>query len=84
VWTRRHQHIWNGYPSDQYERFFIARTADTVIHAHKQDSHVIGHRWWTFAELMSSSEEFAPRRLCELLADIIRGDYPDPPIDCGI
>jgi 8-oxo-dGTP pyrophosphatase MutT (NUDIX family) len=84
VWTRRHQYIWNGSPCDQYERFFIARTADTVIHPHKQDSHVIGHRWWTFSELVTSSEEFAPRRLCDLLADIIRGDYPDPPIDCGI
>jgi 8-oxo-dGTP pyrophosphatase MutT (NUDIX family) len=84
VWTRRHQHTWNGRPSDQYERFFLARTADTMIHPQKQDGHVIAHRWWTFSELLSSSEEFAPERLSELLADIIRGDYPDPPIDCGI
>jgi 8-oxo-dGTP pyrophosphatase MutT (NUDIX family) len=84
VWTRRHQHIWNGRPSDQYERFFIARTVDTTIDPPKQDSHVVGHRWWTLSQLLTSSEEFAPQRLRELLADIIRGDYPDPPIDCGI
>jgi len=84
VWTRRHQYIWNGRPSDQYERFFIARTADTAVHPQKQDSHVVAHRWWTFSQLLCSSEEFAPARLGELIADIIRGDYPDPPIDCGI
>jgi 8-oxo-dGTP pyrophosphatase MutT (NUDIX family) len=84
VWTRRHQHIWNGRPSDQYERFFIARTADVTIQPRKQDSHVVAYRWWTFPQLFCSSEEFAPQRLGELMADIIRGDYPDPPIDCGI
>jgi hypothetical protein len=45
---------------------------------------VVGHRWWTFPDLRCSTEEFAPRRLAELVADIIRGDYPEPPIDCGI
>lgn len=84
VWTRRHQYVWNGRPSDQYERFYIARTADTAVHPQKQDSHVVGHRWWTFSQLLCSSEEFAPARLGELITDIIRGDYPDPPIDCGI
>ena len=84
VWTRRHQYVWNGRPSDQYERFFIARTADTAIRPHKQDSHVIAHRWWTCSQLAGSREEFAPQRLGELITDIIRGDYPDPPIDCGI
>jgi len=84
VWTRRHQFIWNGRPCDQYERFFLARTADTRIHPQKQDSHVVGHRWWTFSQLLCSSEEFAPQRLGELITDIIRGDFPNPPIDCGI
>jgi len=84
VWTRRHQYVWNGRPSDQYERFFLARTADTGIHPSKQDSHVVAHRWWTLAQLLSSHDEFAPRRLGELMADIVRGDYPDQPIDCGI
>ena len=84
VWTRRHQHIWNGRPSDQYERFFVARTADTKIHPQKQDSHVVAHRWWTFSQLLCSSENSPRSAWRELIADIIRGDYPDPPIDCGI
>jgi 8-oxo-dGTP pyrophosphatase MutT (NUDIX family) len=84
VWTRRHQHVWNGRPSDQYERFFVARTATTEIRPLKQDSHVVAYRWWTLPQLLSSTEEFAPQRLAELITDIVRGDYPDPPIDCGI
>jgi 8-oxo-dGTP pyrophosphatase MutT (NUDIX family) len=84
IWTRRHQHIWNGRLSDQYERFFAARTEATDIRPFKQDGHVIGHRWWTLSQLLSSTDEFAPQRLAELVADIIRGDYPDTPVDCGI
>jgi len=63
---------------------FIARTVETGIHPQKQDSHVVAHRWWTLSQLLSSTDEFAPQRLGELIAAIIRGDYPDPPIDCGI
>lgn len=84
VWTRRHQYIWNGRPADQYERFFVARTADSAIRPQRPDSHVVAHRWWTLSQLMGSSEEFAPARLPTLIADISRGNYPDPPIDCGI
>jgi 8-oxo-dGTP pyrophosphatase MutT (NUDIX family) len=84
VWTRRHQHVWNGRFSDQYERFFVARTDATDVRPNKQDSHVIAHRWWTLSQLLCSTDEFAPQRLAELVADIIRGDYPDPPADCGI
>jgi 8-oxo-dGTP pyrophosphatase MutT (NUDIX family) len=84
VWTRRHVFTWNGQPSDQYERFFVARTNDTEIRPVKQDGHVVDHRWWTLAQLLGSRDAFAPERLTELLADLIRGDYPDPPIDCGI
>jgi 8-oxo-dGTP pyrophosphatase MutT (NUDIX family) len=84
VWTRRHIFTWNDRPSDQYERFFIARSADTRIRPQKQDSHVIAHRWWTFSQLLCSREEFAPQRMAELITDIIRGEYPETPIDCGI
>jgi 8-oxo-dGTP pyrophosphatase MutT (NUDIX family) len=84
VWTRRHVFVWNGRPADNYERFFVARTSDTAIRPTKPDSHVIAHRWWTFSQLLCSSEEFSPQRLGELIPDLIRGDYPDLPIDCGV
>jgi 8-oxo-dGTP pyrophosphatase MutT (NUDIX family) len=84
VWTRRHVFTWNGQPSDHYERFFVARTADITVRPQKPDRHVIAHRWWTFSQLLCSNEDFAPQRLGELIPDLIKGDYPDPPIDCGI
>jgi 8-oxo-dGTP pyrophosphatase MutT (NUDIX family) len=85
VWTRRHEHVWNGRLCDQYERFFVAaRTAETSLAPRQPDSHVVGHRWWHAADIRSSGEEFAPRRLAELLDDVIRRRYPERPIDCGI
>ena len=84
VWTRRHVYLWNGQWHDQYERFFVARTDDNRIRARAQDSYVIGHRWWSLQAIQISTEEFAPRRLAELGNDIIRGKYPDEPIDCGV
>jgi 8-oxo-dGTP pyrophosphatase MutT (NUDIX family) len=84
VWTRRHRYLWDGRWHDQYERFFVARTHDDQIVPKAQDSYVIGHRWWDLAAIASSTEQFAPRRLAEFLPGIIRDQYPDPPIDCGI
>jgi 8-oxo-dGTP pyrophosphatase MutT (NUDIX family) len=84
VWTRHHIFTWNGRPSNQYERFFVARTAETDIRPRKQDSHVVAHRWWTLSQLLVSADEFAPQRMGELVSDIMRGDYPDSPIDCGV
>jgi 8-oxo-dGTP pyrophosphatase MutT (NUDIX family) len=84
VWTRHHIFSWNGRPSNQYERFFVARTAETDIRPQQQDSHVVAHRWWTLSQLLSSAEAFAPQRIAELITGIMRGDYPDPPIDCGV
>ncbi len=84
VWTRRHVFTWEGRRHDQYERFFVARTGENPITPAKADSYVIGHHWWTLSELEQSTEEFAPRRLANLLPAIIRGAYPQPPIDCGV
>ena len=86
VWIRRHEHTWNGKPADQYERFFIARTdapnADLI--GKKLDNYIIGHRWWSLDELTKSEEDFAPRKISELLAPLLHGDLPDKPFDCGI
>ena len=84
VWTRRHVYKWNGRWCDQYERFFIATTVACRARPERQDDYVVDCRWWTLSELQSSREEFAPRRLPELMAQVIRGSYPDLPIDCGV
>jgi 8-oxo-dGTP pyrophosphatase MutT (NUDIX family) len=84
VWTRRHQHVWNGRYSDQYERFFLARTRATDVRPVKQDSHVVAHRWWMLSQLLGSTDDFAPQRLPHLIGDLIRGTCPDDPVNCGI
>lgn len=84
IWTRRHVFTWEGRRHDQYERYFVARTQERPLAPTKSDWYVVGHRWWRLDELERSDEEFAPRRLAILLPSILRGDYPDPAIDCGV
>ena len=85
LWTGRHTYLWDGGRRfDVYERFFVATTKVDCITPKAQDAYVLGHRWWTPAAIESSDEQFAPRRLSDLLGDIVRGNYPAPPIDCGV
>jgi 8-oxo-dGTP pyrophosphatase MutT (NUDIX family) len=84
VWTRHHVFEWQGRVGNQYERFFVARSNQSQVTPRKQDSYVRGHRWWTLAEILRSTDDFAPARLGELLADILRGVYPCEPIDAGV
>jgi 8-oxo-dGTP pyrophosphatase MutT (NUDIX family) len=84
VWTRRHIFDWQGRRHDQYERFFVARSVNPRISPVEADGYIIGHRWWRLAELEQSTEEFAPRRLALLLPSIIRSEFPNPPLDCGV
>nr|WP_320012749.1 NUDIX domain-containing protein [uncultured Desulfobulbus sp.] len=84
VWVRHHRHEWNGKSAYQYERFFVAHTQDVTMSPEEQDSYISGHRWWSLDELRYSSEEFAPGAVAELLPDILKGQYPECPIDCGV
>jgi probable phosphoglycerate mutase len=84
VWFRRHKHSWNGKPADQYERFFVAHTESIMLNPVNQDGYISGYKWWLLDELVSSNEEFAPRAVANLLPDILNGNYPHEPIDCGV
>jgi 8-oxo-dGTP pyrophosphatase MutT (NUDIX family) len=84
VWTRRHAYWFEGRWFDQYERFFVAESADLEVRPIKQDSYVSQHRWWKLPELVAASDEFAPRRLPELFCALAQGEYPHVPIDSGV
>lgn len=84
VWTRRHAYLWDGAPHDQYERFFVAKTVVDHITPRAQDGYIIGHRWWKLHELGTSTDVFAPRRIADLTSDLVRGEHPAHPIDCGV
>ena len=85
VWTRRHIYSFEGRPFDQYERFFVVRGAvETRIVPTERDSYVVGDRWWSLDAIESASDDFSPRQLATLLSPVLRGEYPDPAIDCGV
>ena len=84
VWVRRHVYTWEGRSYDQYERFFVARSKELTIAPQKTDVYIDDHRWWSLDELVQSKDDFAPRRLAQLLPPILAGEYPDPALDCGV
>ena len=84
VWTRRHVFDWREQRIDQLERFFIGTTDQTDVQPIRSDDYVVGHRWWSLSELVASVEEFAPRKLGLLLPALLRGEYPEQPINCGV
>lgn len=89
VWTREHAFQWDGQEMLQCERFFFVQAArfDAVSDAMPDATEVaalLEYRWWTDAEIRSSDEPFAPRRLGELLGQLIDLGAPPSPVDVGV
>lgn len=84
IWTRHHIFEWEGRTLNQFEVFFVANVDENVIVPEKQDSYVTDHRWWSLDELRASKEQFAPGKIAVLLPNILKGAYPEKPVDCGI
>ena len=84
LWRRRHIFDWRGRKHDQFELYYVAHISGMTTVAGKADDYVIGYKWWSLNEIVRSKEEFAPRRIGQLLAPILNGDYPLQPFDCGI
>ena len=84
VWFRRHKHVWNGKPFDQYERFFVAIASTSSYNPAKQDGYIARHKWWSFDDLQASEAEFAPRNIRNIIPPLLKGEYPTTPFDCGV
>ncbi len=90
IWLREHVFpMAGGHWDGQTERFYLIRTAAFDPHPRFSEEelrreYVTGIRWWTQAELGAATEAFAPRRLPELIATLIRDGVPDPPVDAGV
>ncbi|MCK6459325.1 MAG: NUDIX domain-containing protein [Planctomycetes bacterium] len=88
--VRRREHVMEmfgrWYAAD--ERYFLARVAAAEIDGSGRDSVeaglILGHRWWTAAEIAASSETFVPRRLGELLPPLLFGEIPAAPVAVGV
>jgi 8-oxo-dGTP pyrophosphatase MutT (NUDIX family) len=72
----------------QRERFFLARVDPFEVAVHGMEDYesaMLGeHRWWSAAEIEASAERFAPRRLGELLRDLLAQGPPPEPVDVGV
>ena len=90
IWTREHVFpFWDGSWDGQVERYVLVRTRafEPVPRFSPEElaaEFVTGMRWWTVDELAGSDELFAPRRLPELVAELLREGPPGEPVDVGV
>jgi 8-oxo-dGTP pyrophosphatase MutT (NUDIX family) len=88
AWVRDHTFAYQGGLLRQVESYFVARTACFEPSRDNFEAHehafMHAHRWWAVPEIASSTDYFAPRSLARLLPDLIAGNIPAQPIDCGI
>lgn len=90
IWTREHVFPFlDGRWDGQRERYAVVRTprfepAPRFTADELAAEYVTGMRWWTQAELAASTELFAPRRLPELVAALLRDGPPVEPVDVGV
>ena len=89
VWTRAHWFTdmagWGG----QEERIYLVRTeafepAPEWTAEELATEGIAGQRWFAQSELQEPGLVFAPRRLPELLADLLDHGLPAEPIDVGV
>ena len=87
VWRRRHLFRFQGTWLDEDERFFVVRCERFEPGRDGFEDHehefMVEHRWWSVDEITVSTDYFAPRRLAELLPDVLSGATRDV-IDCGV
>lgn len=83
VWRREHLFEELEGFEGQREHYRVVRSV-LFEPAGTPDVGVTERRWWTLAELRSSDERFAPRRLPELVDALLRDGPPGEPIDVGV
>jgi 8-oxo-dGTP pyrophosphatase MutT (NUDIX family) len=89
VWLRTHLLPWQGELYEIKERYYVSRVdsydvGDHVNQDEVERDWVLGHRWWSLAEIEASNDVFVPRHLAALLPSILRREYPDEPFEVGI
>lgn len=91
IWMRRHVFEWAGRLLDQRERFFLLEVADRFEPQPQIGREVLyaegvrEQRWWTIDEIDAhTGAEFAPRRLADLVRQLIASGPPDEPIDVDV
>jgi double-stranded uracil-DNA glycosylase len=89
IWTRDHWFAEMARWGGQSERIYLARTqafepAPEWTTEQLAGEGITGQRWWTLEELEAPGTIFSPRRLPELLRDLLRDGPPPEPVDVGV
>jgi 8-oxo-dGTP pyrophosphatase MutT (NUDIX family) len=84
VWTRHHDHTWDGRAIRQTEWFLLARTSrilptDRIRPPGPEGDNFVGARWLSVEDIRTSTDLIAPRRPAELLPPLPRGRRPNHP-----
>jgi len=86
IWTREHTFAWMGRILRQREHIHLVRVEQhepaPTIDLRAEGVHEV--RWWTLPELEAAEETLVPRRLPELLRELLECGVPAKPIDAGI
>jgi len=89
VWTRTHWFPGMAGWGGQQERHSLVRTAafepapEWTAEELRAEG-IVEQRWWTLEELEASKAIFAPRRLPELVRDLVENGPPPEPRDVGV
>lgn len=87
AWTRSATYLRRGRRTLQHEVVVALRVdlraPEPAVSGRTPDERedYVGHRWWTVAELRSSTERFFPGRLPELIEPFLSGATIDEPFE---
>ncbi len=89
LWTREHSFTWDSREYHQKETYYLVRTGPfeprmDELAAPGEWSAFRGFEWWSLQSIRESDEAFAPRRLPELLRQLIDCGPPEPVLDAGV
>lgn len=88
LWTREHVFPWKERVLRQRERYYLVRVASLApepeMSAEMLEAEgIFSMRWWDVADIPDHAELFAPRRLGQLLRELLARGAPAEPFEIG-
>ncbi len=87
LWTRHSRFTFEGEICQQLETFFLGRVSswnvDSAGFTDLERRCVLGHRWWTLAQLQQTRVTVYPSSLAALLTELLRKGPPVHPLEVG-
>jgi len=91
IWRRRHIWAWTGTVYETCEQIAFVRADPIDVKPDPSDSllfdgveHGFEFRWWRLEELEATRDTLSPRRLPELLRDLLEHGPPAESFDVGV